>query len=189
VSRMTLEATESPERNAQALQLLEDYRIGLRDAVQDAGRDGDQDGWACLESLARFLRGWFLHPRFFDLWTAMTAAPVEGQHEERALLDSLARATGTADPADLGDRVRVIVYGSATAAALDNGQAAAETLDALLARTWRDHSNGPVLGAGTGIPRSAGWLLAELRHSGTGVTARVEGSGARSSRPRCTRME
>jgi hypothetical protein len=157
MSHPILGATESSERNVDALQLLDTYRAGLRRAVQDAHRVSDQDGWAGLEILWRFFQGWFSSSDWFVVWALMTAAEaspvggnesmkatVEGQQEERSLLDRLARATRVADPTSLGVLLRVIIYGSGTTAALDDGRAAAETLRLMLARAWQEHSARPL---------------------------------------------
>jgi hypothetical protein len=157
MSRPVLGTTESPERNVDALQLLDAYRAGLRRAVQDAHRVSDQDGWAGLEILWRFFHGWFRSPDWFVVWALMTAAEaspvggaeamkatVEGQQEERSLLDRLARATRVADPTSLAVLLRVIIYGSGITAALDDGRAAAETLRLMLAGAWQEYSARPL---------------------------------------------
>jgi len=157
MSRSVLGTTESPEHNVDALQLLDTYRAGLRRAVQDADRVAGHDGWAGLETLWRFFQGWFSSPDWFVVWSLMTAAEalpvgdveamtamIEGHQEERSLLDRLARATGVADPTALGVLLRVIIYGSGTTAALDDGRAAAKTLRLMLAEAWQEHRARPL---------------------------------------------
>jgi hypothetical protein len=157
MSRPVLGTTESSERSVDALQLLDAYQVGLRRAVQDAHRVSDQDGWAGLEILWRFFQGWFSSPDWFVVWALMTAAEassvggaqamkaaVEGQQEERSLLDRLAMATRVADPTSLAVLLRVIIYGSGITAALDDGCAAAETLRLMLAGAWQEHSKRPL---------------------------------------------
>jgi hypothetical protein len=152
-------ATDAPARsiNAMQLRLLDTYQTGLRLAVQDAVQGESQGGWACLERLSTYLAGWFSRPDWFGLWALMTTtqssaldrpdvakATTETREEERRLLDRLAEATGAADPVALGNRMRAIIYGSATAAALDDGSAAADTLHTLLAMTWRNTGTAPL---------------------------------------------
>jgi len=158
VSGSTPGATDAPARsiNAKQLRLLDTYRAGLRLAFQDAVQ-GQSQGWACLERLATYLAGWFSRPDWRGLWALMTATPswalerpdvvkatAESREEARTLLDRLAEASGAANPDALGSGVRTIVYGSATAAALDGGAAAADTLRTLLAMTWQEHGTCPV---------------------------------------------
>jgi hypothetical protein len=162
VSRPILGAAESPRSNVDLRrrpeQLLDTYRAGLRRAVHDADRVAGHDGWACLETLWRFFESWFTRPDWFVVWALIIEADassvddaegvkamVEGQQEERSLLDRVARSTGAADPTALGALLRIIVYGSGTAAALDDdGYAAAEALRLMLARAWQEYGSRPL---------------------------------------------